>query len=235
MPLRELVLPTARSIRWGALLGAIAPAAFLVWHFHNQPSPNADSSAFGLRLAALSLALGLAFVLDDPTEDATGYTPVSILARRTLRIALTLPPTMLFWLVLRAYAGGGLAADERLPALTFLLEVVAFAGVAFAGAAAGARVLSDRLGGLAGVGAVILVALSATLLPWGNGLMLRTPGTSSYREVAPWWWMITATAGLVWWRMSAPPGMPLWRTRPRRSTPRALTEPPARVSDREAS
>lgn len=211
MPLRDLVRPTVRAIRWGGLLGSILPAAFLVWHFHNQPSPTAGSSAFGLRLAALSLALGLAFVLDDPTEEATGYAPVSVLARRTLRIGLTLPPTLLYWLVLRAYAAGGLVAGERLPTWAFLLEAAALAGVALAGAAAGSRVLSDRLGGLAGAGAVILVALAVALLPWGNGLLARTPGTGSSEEAIRWWWAIAAIAALVWWRTSATPGMRIWR------------------------
>lgn len=221
MPLRDLIRPTVRAIRWGGLLGSIVPAAFLVWHFHNQANGDAGSAAFGLRLGALSLALGLAFVLDDPTEDATGYTPISVLARRTLRIGVALPPTLLLWLVLRAYAAGGLAAGETLPTWTLLLEVVAFAAVAFAGASAGSRVLSDRLGGLAGAGAVILVALTVALLPWGNGLLARTPGTRSSEEAIRWWWTIGAMAALVWWRMSATPGMRVWRVRSGKPTLRA--------------
>lgn len=33
----------------------------------------------------------MAFVLDDPTEESTSMTPVSLLIRRLVRISLTLP------------------------------------------------------------------------------------------------------------------------------------------------
>jgi fluoroquinolone transport system permease protein len=205
MPLRELIRPTLRTIRWGGLAGATPPAAFIVWHFHNQPDPTASSSALGLRMAAVMLALGLAFVLDDPTEDTTGSTPVSVLARRALRVGLTLPPMFAFWLLLRGYAGSGL------PAWPLFLEVLAFGAIGLAGAALGSRVLSDRLGGPAGAGSVALVALVAGLLPWAGGLLTRTPGTSPHAAAGRWWLAMIAVSVLVWWRSSSVPAVSLWR------------------------
>jgi len=199
VPLRELIRPTLRTIRWGGLAGSALPAAFVVWHFHNQPDPGASTSAFGLRVAAVMLALGLAFVLDDPTEDTTGSTPVSVLARRGLRVGLTLPPMLLFWLLLRAYAGGAH------PTWPFVLEAIAFAAVGLAGAALGSRLMSDRLGGPAGAGSVVIVALVAALLPWADGLLTRTPGTPPHAGSSVWWETVIVVSMLVWWRSSSIP------------------------------
>lgn len=209
--MKDLLRPTIRTIRWGGLIGSTFPAAFIVWHFHNQP--DASSSAFGLRLAAAALGLGLAFVLDDPTEESLGYTPVSVLTRRAVRVGLTLPPAIVFWLALRAYAAGGLVPPEQLPAWPFFLESLALGAVALAGAAVASRFLSDRLGGPGGAGAVFLVALAVALLPWANGLWTRTPGTKASDASSLWWWTILGIAAFAWWRSSVTPGLLSWRVR----------------------
>ncbi|MPZ68084.1 MAG: hypothetical protein GEU71_00955 [Actinobacteria bacterium] len=183
------------------------PATFVVWHFHSQTYADAGSSAFGLRLAAVTIGLGLAFVLDDPTEESLGYTPISVLTRRLVRIVLTLPPTILFWLLLRGYASGGLIEEQTLPAWPFLLEALALGGVAFAGAGMAARLVSDRLGGLGGAGAVIIVAFAVALLPWANGLWTRTPGTKPSDASVMWWWAILGAAVLTFWRSSVVTGI----------------------------
>jgi fluoroquinolone transport system permease protein len=226
MPLKELIRPTVRTIRWGALAGSALPATFVVWHFHNQPEPNAPTTAFGLRVAAVTIALGLAFVMDDPTEDTTACAPVSILTRRALRIGLTLVPALLFWTLLLAFGRGGLPVDSGLPMPSFLVEVIAFAAVAFAGSAAGSRVISDRLGGPAGAGAVVLVALVATGFPWRNGLLTRVPGTEPHDAAVGWLWLIATAATLLWWRMSATPESTLFRLPIRRSRRPARTGRP---------
>ena len=224
MPLRDLIRPTVRAIRWGGIVGASLPAAFVVWHFHNQPFPDAGASTFGLRAAAVMLAMGLAFVLDDPTEDTTGPAPVSILTRRALRIGLALPPVLLLWLVLRAYAGGAVG-EEGIPAWPLTLEFLTFCAAGLAGAAAGARILSDRLGGLAGAGAIALSALVLAVFPWAFGLLTRIAGTPQHDAATPWWWMLAVVFALVWWRMSTPQGTRLVRL-PRRSPPLAPRRPP---------
>jgi hypothetical protein len=157
------------------------------------------------------LAAGLAFTSDDPTEDMTGCTPVSIVSRRAVRIILALPPALLFWLGLRAFAVGGLTYPESLPLAAMVVEFVTLAFVAYAGAAAGSRILSDRLGGLAGAGAVLLVAVGLALVPWGAGVMMRVPGTPEAGSVSAWWWVLLAGAAVMWWRLSLPPGMPTLR------------------------
>lgn len=203
MPMRELIRPTLRTIRWGAIAGAAVPAAYVVWNFGHQSYGDADGVAFGLRAAAVSLALGLAFVLDDPSEDTTAATPISVLKRRALRVLLTLPIIVAYWLLLRAWAAGASFLKKPLPAWPFVLEVFALAAVALAGAAVGARWLADRLGGPAGAGTVILYGLVAALLPWGNGLLVRTPGTAAHDASLGWWWLVAGLAAIIWWRMSA--------------------------------
>jgi fluoroquinolone transport system permease protein len=208
MPLMELIGPTMRTIPWGALAGSAIPAAFVVWHFQNQPNAGAGSTSFGLRVAAVTLALGLAFVLDDPTEDATAPAPVSVLARRALRVGLTLPPALIGWTILLVFGRAGLS-DGEIPAWPFLFETVSLISVAFAGAAAGSRLLSDRLGGPAGAGTVVLVALTAAIFPWGDGLLIRVPGTPGHEAGLPWWLAIAMASAYVWWRGSAMPSRAL--------------------------
>lgn len=202
MPLKDLLRPTIRTIRWGGLVGSVVPATYIVWNFHNQLFPDAAQAATGLRLAAAILGCGLAFVLDDPTEESLGYTPVSILTRRLLRVSITLPPTILFWLLLRFYAAGGLPPEQLLPMWPFVLEAVALGAVALAGATLAAKFVSDRLGGPAGAGAVMLVGVALAVLPWLNGLLTRTPGTKAADEATMWWWAIIGAAAFAFWRSS---------------------------------
>jgi fluoroquinolone transport system permease protein len=88
-----------------------------------------------LRLDALCLAAGMAFVLDDPTEESTSMTPVSLLIRRLVRISLTLPVAVAALLLLGRVANGSPAADTEIPAWPLTLELLAFSAVALAGAA----------------------------------------------------------------------------------------------------
>lgn len=108
------------------------------------------------------------------------------------------------WRGARSYSGAG--------------EVAAWMwGIApdrsLAGAAAGSRLVSDRLGGPAGAGAVALVAVTVALLPWADGIWTRTPGTRSSDASTLWWWAIIGLAAFGWWRSSVIPGLLSWRVR----------------------
>jgi hypothetical protein len=226
VPVTDLIRPTVRAIRWGGLVGSTIPATYLVWHVHNQPYHSAASTGTGLRVAAIMTAAGLAFTTDDPTEDTTGCAPISILMRRALRIALAFPIALVFWLMLRTYAVSALSTlEETLPTASLIIEFTMFAFIAYAGAAIGSRILSDRLGGLAGAGAVMITAVGLVLFPWGAGVLTRTPGTPSADEVEIWWLMILVAAVLTWWRLSLPPGLGAWAPRPHSRLPRPSRRP----------
>jgi fluoroquinolone transport system permease protein len=188
--------PLARTIRWPALAASVVPGLWFVWKTSSDPAGNAEGAAIALRLGAVSLAIGMAFVLDDPSEDLTAPAPVSLLARRALRIAVTLPAAVVAWLVLVSLANGASYLAEPVHAAPLLVEMVALTLVALAGAGVGARRLADGLGGPAGAGAVVMVALVGAILPWGEGGSLLTvvPGTPEYADVRGWWWGLLALA-----------------------------------------
>jgi fluoroquinolone transport system permease protein len=190
---RLLLRPLAKALNWYAILWSLVLALLIVWWLGQVTT----DVVLSLRLGALCLAAGMAFVLDDPTEESTSMTPVSLLIRRLVRISLTLPVAAAAWLLLGRVANGSPAATTEVPAWPFMLELLAFSAVALAGAAIGSRHLGDRLGGTAGAGAPLLVAAAAAFLPGRLRLWDQMPGTSGYAGMARWWWAIVLVGGLV--------------------------------------
>jgi fluoroquinolone transport system permease protein len=193
---RPLIRPIGKALNWYAILWSFVLALLIVWWL-GQGSVGVGDVVLSLRLGALCLAAGMAFVLDDPTEESTCMTPVSLLIRRVVRISLTLPVVAAAWLLLGRVAEGSRAATAEIPPWPFALELLAFIAVALAGAAVGNRHLSDRLGGTMGAGTALLVATAAALLPGKFRLWHEMPGTSGYTNTAKWWWAIVLAGGLV--------------------------------------
>jgi fluoroquinolone transport system permease protein len=216
--------PLARTIKWPAIVASFVPALGIVWYVSNDQYANVGTAALSLRLAALSLAVAIAFVLDDPTEDLTGPAPVSLLARRVVRVALALPVVILFWIVLVAMANGASFMTQTLSQTTMLVELFAFISLAVGGAAIGGRHLADKLGGPAGAGIVVCVVAVGGLLPWGRSLLAQVPGTAAYTQLRSWWWVAIAAGALAFVMFSATPG---WlRTRWPTTVRRSLTPTP---------
>lgn len=182
--------PIARTIKWYALAASGIPALWVVWRTASDPYGSAQGAALALRVAALSLGIGVAFVLDDPTEDLTGPAPVSLLARRAVRVGLTLPLATVVWLLLLRIANGAPYMPAPLPAGAMLVEFGAFASLALGGAALGSRRLADGLGGPAGAGAVMLSSVPGMVLPLGHPLAGLVPGTELYARSQGWWWLV---------------------------------------------
>jgi hypothetical protein len=190
---RLLLRPLAKSISWYALLCSLAFAFPIVWWL-GQVSTDVVLS---LRLGTLSLAAGMAFVLDDPSVESTSMTPVSLLTRRLIIISLTLPVAAAAWLLLGRVAKGSPATEVEVSAWPFAVEFLAYCSVALAGAAVGARYLGDRVGGTTGAGAALLVAAAAALLPGRLRLWDQMPGTAGYAATTRWWWAIVVAGGIV--------------------------------------
>jgi fluoroquinolone transport system permease protein len=225
--LRDLARALLRTIKWSGLLIGATLASAIVWHERIDPFGSPPDMILALRLAAMAVAVGMAFVLDDPSEDTTAPAPVTIMTRRLLRVAFSLPIALGVWLLLLGYSNGAsYMDDESIPVWPALLEAIAFCGAALAGSALGIRFLSDRLGAPAGIGAVVSAALFVSLFPWGRQPMALFPGTDLYAREIEWWWLITLGSLVALLRMSAVPGMRLVRLRPRRSRLPAPTRPP---------
>ncbi|WP_327316125.1 ABC transporter [Streptomyces sp. NBC_01235] len=96
--LRSLLPPLWHSLPWPALttagaLGLLSAATVRL----PDHAPDADLGRLVLRLTALTGALGLAFLLDDPARNTTAATPVGRAQRTVLRLALVAPLTVLWW------------------------------------------------------------------------------------------------------------------------------------------
>ncbi|MDQ0581911.1 ABC transporter [Streptomyces rishiriensis] len=96
--LRSLVPPVWRGLPWRALttvggLGLLLAGATRL----PEHAPDAELGRLVLRLIALTGALGLAFVLDDPARDTTATTPVGRPRRTVLRLAFVAPLLALWW------------------------------------------------------------------------------------------------------------------------------------------
>jgi hypothetical protein len=190
---RLLFRPLSKALNWWALFWSLAVAFLIVWWLGKVTT----DVVLSLRLGGLCLAAGMAFALDDPAEDSTSMTPVSLLSRRLVRISLTLPVVAASWLLFTRVANASPAADIEVPVWPFIVELLAFSAIAVAGAASGGRYLADHLGGTIGAGAALLVAAAAAFLPGRLRLWDQMPGTSRYTNTTKWWWAIVLAGGLA--------------------------------------
>ena len=198
--------PLARTVPWPALAVSMLGAVLLVWHFRTGVNTSESEVALALRLAAVTLAVGLSFVLDDPTEDLTAPSPVSLGARRSVRIAMTMAPAVAAWTLLAWWSNAASFAMDPPHFDRLIVEMAALGAVGLAGASWGARHLADGLGGPAGASAVVLMTVVAAMFPWGHPLLARLPRTGGYVLAQRWWWIVVLAALVVLVRTSATPG-----------------------------
>jgi hypothetical protein len=148
--LRLLVRPTARASEW------LAPVAGSVIAVAVDYAAGRISSQLGLELAAIALALGVAFALDDPAAPSLAASPIPLGLRHVVRAACALPLPIAVWLVLVLLSS---VADRS--ALTLVLA--GFITWALATAAVGMRIGDS--GGLIAAPAVLALGACAFLLP----------------------------------------------------------------------
>ncbi|MDR6974545.1 hypothetical protein J2X68_001223 [Streptomyces sp. 3330] len=195
--LRSLAPPVWRGLPRRALATAgglgllLAGATRLPDH-----APDAELGRLVLRLTALTGALGLAFLLDDPARNTTATTPVGRPRRTVLRLAAVVPLWALWWA-----AAVLLTPGPTRPALgPATLEAAGTAGAAlvlatiavrFTPAAEAGRSAAIRLGTAAAV---------AVLVPnrWG---LLGTPEDPYWAATQLRWALLlaaTVTLSVLW-------------------------------------
>jgi hypothetical protein len=145
-----LVRPTAHAAEW------LAPIAGSVLAVVADTLAGRISPTLGLELAAIALALGVSFALDDPAAASTAASPAPLLLRHAVRAACTLPLPVAVWLMLLLRS----PAPDR-SALTLVLSGLLASALAIA--AVGARV-GESGGFIAGPAFLALVA-GAFILP----------------------------------------------------------------------
>jgi hypothetical protein len=211
-----LVRPLARALRWGPLLASGVAGGFLVWILTKQEGlteggmPIVDVSARiqALRISALLLALGAAFLLDDPARPTTDHLPTPLWFHRLLRLTLTVPVVVGLWIIhvwLARQTDPGLQA---LPVGDVSLEAASLVAVSVALAGGLARFVPDGTGGVAAGPAILVLVGSALFLPTHLGLFPLEAADPRWHGAHDLWrWVLVGSlAGLI--GASLDPGRP---------------------------
>ena len=195
----DLLRPTARAISWHPPIWAAALA--LLYVAVEGRSGYIDYRITVLRIGALLLCMGAAFVLDDATEETIGHVPTPLLMRRALRIALLLPVLAVAWAAMLHIAGDvGPREGGPIPAGDLTLEAATLLAIAFCAASLAARYTSDRLGGVAAAPIVLGLVAIALFLPENQSMILGAPSYARWADAHDWWRVVLTMAiiGFVW-------------------------------------
>ncbi|MCN9244186.1 ABC transporter [Streptomyces sp. RY43-2] len=164
-----------RSLPWGVLGAAAGLGPVLGWFTRlTQEGVGTALAVFLLRVAAVGLALGLAFLLDDPARDTTAVVPIRRVVRSGVRLVLVAP------LAASSWAAALLLVPERIrpPAGDLTLEAAALVVLALSGAACAVRFSDTPRPGVAVAGTLLTCTLLATLLPTSGALFVQADAAS---------------------------------------------------------
>ena len=150
---REVLRSTARTMPWlPPVAASIVATAVVAMRLD-------DSAAFPLQIAAVVLASGLGYALDDPAFEVVGPSPASLWQRRQHRLLLALPPTILLFTALLAWHG----TADRSEALALGAMFAGLVGLALGIAGVAARRSPRGLGGIAVAPALFAALVMSTL------------------------------------------------------------------------
>ncbi len=245
LPLRPalaLVPPTTRAVRWWPLAVTAVAAVAVAARLSEWPYVRVGE----LRIGAILLALGAAFLLDDPSAETTGHMPVPLLARRVVRLAVALPLIACAWGTALLVAGRQRpTAPLDWPALTLELAGLLALGLAFTAIAA--RHVPEELGGTAAAPAVLAAAGLLLALPHlpGHVLMFATqPSDPAWPATnGRWVWLLVLALLVALWESRDPLrgasvrryASRTQRRRPGEETASVVSSPGLQQTDRDGS
>ncbi|SRR6266516_979800 len=157
LTIARAVRGTAQAVNWvPPLAGTLLAVAVVAFFLAREPARAGAGNLFGLlavlRIAALALALGAGFALDDPAWETLASSPAALPLRRGLRVLLVLAALAPAWTGMLWLAAHASNPPLRLPALALTVELAALVTVALAvaairgGAAAGPAILAILMG-----------------------------------------------------------------------------------------
>ena len=193
--LAQLTRPVLRALPVRAL-GATGAVGLLIAALPRLLSDEPDqwSALVALRAAALTFALGLAFVLDDPTRDLTSSVPTRRILRTTLRVALVAPFAALWWTAAVLLV----PSEVRPPVGDMTLEAAAAAALSLAAAGATLRFTAEpEPGQRVAAGFLVIALVSPLALPYDWGMYV-SPAEKPWGVGHDHWAMVLVGAGLAW-------------------------------------
>ena len=193
---------TVRATHWRPVAaGAASALAFVVIMMVVPVTLDVDGVTMVLRLAALLGAVGLAFLLDDPSESTTAVTPVARRLRILLRPIMIAPVAAFWWssLVLLLRAGVDREAWTSVPMTGITVEAAVLALIGIAVAALRVRRAPHDGGGILAAPTVIALAVVGQLLP-PRLAMFPSPGSSHWDQAhRVWIGLLPLAFGILLW------------------------------------
>ena len=141
----------------------------------SNPCVGPEARVLALRIAAILIALGSAFVLDDPTEETTGHFPTPRWLRRAVRVGLVAPVVTLAWALLVPLAMRSSVDPSPFPTGALTLELATLVIAALAISAASARFVPEAMGGVAAGPILLGLIAAAHYLPERLAVFLLDP------------------------------------------------------------
>jgi hypothetical protein len=185
-------------------------------HLASGPGPTgAEYRIAALRVGAVFLCLGAAFLLDDPSETVIAPTPMSAPLRRAVRLVLALLAMGPLWGLLTMIALVGMPEPGGLPLARVSIEALTMLVLVWTAAAAVERFVPERLGGVA-AGPILLVliglAIAAPALPGHFRLLPSVPQEPDWGHAHMLWLCVLGTAAVLLVLFSRDPGGARLRT-----------------------
>ncbi|MFD6286454.1 ABC transporter [Streptomyces sp. NPDC060205] len=213
---RALLPPVWRTLPRRALAAAAAVGLLLAGIPRLQSGPpDPRVGLYALRAAALVLALGLAFLLDDPARHITSTVPARRPVRVALRVALVAPWAALTWTTALLLV----PEESRPPAGALTLEAAATAVVALAAATLSIRHTRTSEPGAAISTWLLVTGVTAALLLPHDWTLFVTPGDPRWQPTHDHWALLLTVAAIVGARACAEPVRAGLRLRPFRTAP----------------
>jgi len=153
----QLLWPTARTIRWSAVLGGLAAGILVLWAGKGELSSAGGISLTPVRIAAVLSCLGAGFIVDDDAGVTVEPVVASLAVRRGLRLLLAVPVLAVCWGATLGVAAAlaasgpyaGTSVPHSLPVAGLTLEAAALLSVALAAGAAAVRWVGHGRAGVA--------------------------------------------------------------------------------------
>lgn len=163
------------------LLTAAVPALL-------QSGLGLPNAAMLSRVAAVTVALGASFALDDPAARTTVVVPVSPVIQRAVRAVPVFAIGLTMWAVAAATARLALAQDTRalFPWGGLAIEAAALVAISLALAALGLGFTQGEHGSMLAAPGILLLVITAALLPEGTALFLP-PGHPDWAAAHQVW------------------------------------------------
>jgi fluoroquinolone transport system permease protein len=183
---------TLRAMRWQALVAGAALGSAVIGLSHLSEGGLLGSVHLGIVFATVAIAIGAAFILDDPAATTLAAVPVTLRLRTALRLTLGL---LLLALSLAAFA---VLAWEALTHLAMAGQAIGLASVGIAGSVLAGRLAGWQRPGTGGAAAVTaaVVADMLGLLP-ADALLTGGASVTHTTATITTWTVLLGSALLV--------------------------------------